>query len=190
MIHKEKILSINNSKRSSNEIKEMENEIEDEEEKYQKSKLINIRYEYCAIGNKFTTNDQILMESLNTNQIQQVEKWIHYMIKKSNIKKTSTLLLCFWFFLIIAVGFSLVYLSVTLKWGLFPEGMFSIVTPLAAFFLVFGYSMVRGDQIERFEKWWKKEKSHKENEVVYNGLSLNCEMKKVGLKVMYSFSKG
>ena len=70
------------------------------------------------------------------------------------------------------------------------QGFFALFTPLATFFIVFGYMMIRGDQIHRFERWWTREKGKGEEEVVFNGESLNNEMRKVGLKVMYSFSKG
>lgn len=158
-----------------------------------KSNMINLRYTYNAFTNKFTWDDQSLLGELDDNQRQAVDKWIPYLISRSNVRRTSGWLLCFSFLLIAAVGFTLSILSIMLDWGLMFEGLLFITTPFAPFFCVFGYMMMRGGQIERFELWWKRENPQAKKgleTVAYNGNSLNSQLKRSGLQVMYSFSKG
>jgi len=149
------------------------------------SDIFILRYYFNTENSTFTPKPELSQIGLNSEQRQKIEEVVPHILEKSGIKKSKCILTTLIFFLITLVGFCL---------GFF---LIMVGSPLVSFFIVIGYTIVRGTQIERFEAWWKlgvtaKEdiKDNKiENRIRGGGDVKRC-LEDEGLTIYYSFSEG
>jgi hypothetical protein len=98
-------------------------------------------------------------------------------LQESGIKKKPCWLQALYFILFALVGFCLGVIAINSgahKLG----GALIVVTSLATFFVVVGYSVIQGDQIQRFDKFILKNRS-----------LINADLSAVNLRFIASFSR-
>lgn len=108
--------------------------------------------------------------SIIQNLIQEIEK-------KSGIKKRSSLLTAITLILFCSIGFLGGFFLI--KSGfLTMGGVAIIITPILGYFLIIGYEITRGTQVERFNTWMAQNKERFDRQLQPYGLQLGYSVNK------------
>ena len=155
-----------------------------------------LRYNFATMHSKFTAAPAINDLPLTSQQKDMIESMVKVVLKRSGIKKAPCWLTTVIFIFITLLGFVLGYLLIVAGWTK-TAGIVLITTPLVSFFIVIGYTIVRGTQIERFENWWRLPLTDATTvkvktvcNLIKGGLDVKREFEKMGLTIYYSFSEG